>query len=761
MPEPTEPQAESVDVSFEELFDVDDIQRLQDEFAKATGVGSIITRPDGTPITAPSSFTRFCHDIIRKTEKGCANCYRSDAAIGQLSPDGPTVQPCMSGGLWDAGAGISVAGKHIANWLIGQVRDVSQSEDRIRIYARDIGSDEEETISAFRDVPAMSQEKFGQISQMLFTLANQLSEMAYQNLRQRRLITKLKAAETGLQLAASVFTYAREGIMITDARGVIVDVNQTFSQITGFSRGEALGETPGILSSGLQDARFYAVMWQSLEESGSWSGEIWNRNREGKIYAEWLTISAVRDCEGETQNYVALFTDITQMKRHERQLQHLAHFDTLTGLPNRVSLAERLQKAINESLRSGKQLAVVYLDMDGFKAINDQYGHDVGDELLIAVAQRMKGAIREADTLARIGGDEFVAVLVNLDNPQHCQPVLDRILQAAASQVTVKDMVLQISASIGVTICPQDAGDAEQLLRHADQAMYQAKQAGKNRYHLFDVDLAVALKARLKTIDRIRLALGRQEFVLHYQPKVNMKTGDLIGAEALIRWQHPERGMLMPADFLPFIDDHVVGVEIGEWVIGTALSQIAEWESLGYRIPVSVNVGARQLQQDDFVEVLFNLLAARPEVAPHLLELEITESGAVEDMAQVFDVMQACHKAGVRFALDDFGTGYSSLLYLRRLPFDVLKIDQSFVRNMLDNANDHAIVKGVIGLAKAFQRRVIAEGVETTEIGLLLLSLGCEQAQGCGIASAMSPELLPGWAETWKREWRQQWEITF
>lgn len=557
-------------------------------------------------------------------------------------------------------------------------------------------------------------------------------------------------ADTRLKLAASVFSHAREGIMITDAAGTIIEVNDTFTSITGYSREEALGQNPRMLHSNRHEPAFYEAMWKYLLAKGHWYGEVWNQRKNGEIFAEMLTISAVKDSAGRVQNYVALFTDITPMKEHQQQLEHIAHYDALTSLPNRVLLADRLQHAIIHTQRREHSLAVAFLDLDGFKAVNDKYGHNIGDELLIAVSQRMKAALREGDTLARIGGDEFVAVLVDLEQPQHCEPVLHRLLQAAANPVIVGEAVLQVSASIGVTIYPQDDSDADLLMRHADQAMYVAKQAGKNRYHLFDVDNDAAVQTQRESVERIRLALDRHEFVLHYQPKVNMKTGEVVGAEALIRWQHPERGLLPPIAFLPNIENLPISVELGEWVIATALKQLTSWHAAGLDIPVSVNIAARQLQHIDFVARLSELLAVYPDVKPGCLELEILETSALEDITQVSTVMQACRKIGVRFALDDFGTGYSSLTYLKRLPADVLKIDQSFVRDMLDDPNDLAIVEGVVGLAAAFRRGVIAEGVETLSHGQLLLSLGCELAQGYVIARPMPAEELPAWAKTWR-----------
>ncbi len=557
--------------------------------------------------------------------------------------------------------------------------------------------------------------------------------------------------DTDIRLAATVFTHAREGIMITAADGTIIDVNDAFSRITSYRHDEVLGQNPRLLSSGRQEKAFYAEMWRVLVEQGQWHGEMWNRRRDGEVYAVMQTISAVRDAQGNTKNYVALFSDITLLKEHEHELEHIAHYDALTSLPNRVLLADRLNQGMIRAQRRGQQrLAVAFLDLDGFKAINDDHGHDAGDQLLITLATRMKHTLREGDTLARIGGDEFVAVLLDLADVTASTPMLDRLLAAAAQPVQFGGLALQVSASLGVTFYPQAEDiDADQLLRQADQAMYQAKLAGKNRYHLFDAEQDRNVRSLYESLERIRRALLDREFVLHYQPKVNLRTGAVIGAEALIRWQHPERGMLPPVAFLPVIENHPLAVELGEWVIDTALAQVERWQTDGLDLPVSVNVGARQLQQADFVERLRGLLAAHPNTRPGRLELEVLETNTLE-LAGASQVIEACRGIGVLFALDDFGTGYSSLTYLKRLPVAHIKIDQSFVRDMLDDPDDLAILEGVIGLATAFHRQVVAEGVETVEHGEMLLQLGCELAQGYGIARPMPAADLPSWAARWR-----------
>ena len=562
-------------------------------------------------------------------------------------------------------------------------------------------------------------------------------------------LAQRKRTETQLQLAASVFTHTQESVIITDAANQIIEVNPAFTNITGFSRDEALGQNPRILKSGRHGPDHYAQMWQALEAHGFWFGEMWNRRKNGQEYACMQSISLVRDADGKPLHYVALLNDISAMKDHQRQLDHVAHFDALTGLPNRTLVVDRLQQAIAHSLRHRHPLAVAYFDLDGFKAVNDLFGHAAGDELLKLVAAQVKEALREGDTLARVGGDEFVMLLVDLESVQEYEVVLTRVLRAVAKPILLEGTRVQVSASIGVTVYPQDGADADQLMRHADQAMVLAKQAGKNCYTLFDTSQDESQKSQRENIQQIAQALELNQFVLYYQPKVNMRTGTVIGVEALIRWQHPERGLLAPGHFLPLIEGHPICILLGEWVLSTALGQMAQWQARGHPLPVSVNISAQQLQAPHFTTRLNALLARHPEVPTHHLELEILETSALEDIAQVSSVMTACQALGVTFALDDFGTGYSSLTYLRRLPAELLKIDQSFVRDMLDDQADLAIVKGVIGLASAFHRSVIAEGVETALHGERLLRLGCELAQGYGISRPMPPDALPQWVAAW------------
>jgi diguanylate cyclase (GGDEF)-like protein/PAS domain S-box-containing protein len=542
--------------------------------------------------------------------------------------------------------------------------------------------------------------------------------------------------------------------MITDLDGTILDINDSFNRITGFTRDDALGNNPRMLRSGRQSEELYESMSSTVSTEGHWSGEMWNRRKSGEIYPVMMTVCAVRDGQDLVKNYVSLFADITLLKNHQIELEQIAHFDLLTGLPNRALFSDRLEQALLQSQRRNRALSVVFMDLDGFKSVNDAYGHSAGDELLVTIAQRMKSALREGDSLARIGGDEFVAVLVDLDQQDDCLPVLDRLLQAASAPVAVHTeqgrVTTQVSASIGMTAYPRDGVDAEMLMRHADQAMYMAKQSGKNRYHLFDVEKDVVVKSQREQIAQLQSALDDGMLELYYQPKVNIQTGAVVGLEALIRWNHPERGVLSPAMFLPLVEHHSVGVNIGEWVIESALKQMRQWQQGKQNIPVSVNVGPMQLQQKEFAEKLREALARYPELPPFSLELEILESSAIQEVQSVANILQACRVHGVLFALDDFGTGFSSLNYLKHLPVDTVKVDQGFVRDMLSDPDDLAIVAGVIGLATAFGRSIVAEGVETNQHAKRLSEMGCDVVQGYGIARPMRAQAVVEWVGNWR-----------
>lgn len=569
-------------------------------------------------------------------------------------------------------------------------------------------------------------------------------------------ITERRLAEERLRLAATVFTGAREGITITDPKGTILDVNDAFTRITGYSREEVLGQNPRFLQSGLQGEDFYRNMWDGLLRNGVWSGEIWNRMKDGSIYPEMLNIHAIRDAGGEVKQYVGLSTDITEVKQHEQQLEFVARYDALTGLPNRALFADRMRQAMAQARRREQLVCVAYLDLDNFKAINDGYGQSSGDALLAALAFRMKHVLRDGDTLARLGGDEFGAVILDLPDRDACVPMLNRLLEAAAEDVQIGDVPLRVTASAGVAFYPQaEEIDADTLLRQASQALYAAKLDNKSCFHIFDPSHDLMTRRRNESIEQVRRALKAQELVLYYQPKVNMRTGKVIGAEALLRWQHPERGLLPPALFLTEIENHPLMIEIGQWVIETVLAQMEAWQEAGFEIPVSVNVSAFELQQPDFFSRLCGRLSAHLRIDPPRLELEVLETSALQNVLQSSHVLAACRELGVMISVDDFGTGYSSLAYLKRLPANILKIDESFVRDVLDDPESLTILKGIVGLTEAFRWQLIAEGVETVEHGLMLLQLGCDCAQGYGIARPMPAWELPAWAAAWRAD--PQW----
>lgn len=465
----------------------------------------------------------------------------------------------------------------------------------------------------------------------------------------------------------------------------------------------------------------------------------------------WLHVNYLPNVDGDkgVTGYYVLGTDITQIKAHEAELDRVANFDSLTHLPNRRLLSDRLQQALLRSDRSGATTAICFLDLDGFKAINDQLGHAVGDQVLVGVAQHLTTVLRADDTLARLGGDEFVLLLSNLASTSECTHILSRVLEATCRPTLTAAGALSVTASIGVTLYPNDPADPDILLRHADMAMYLAKQAGKNRYQLFDTEIDRIAQSHRDSLEQMELALQRHEFVLHYQPQVNLATGQVVGAEALIRWQQPNGKLLAPAEFLPHLNGSHLEARFGEWVIDTALQQLLAWRSMGLDLRVSVNISANHLLQADFCERLALALDRYPDVDPSHLELEVLESAAIGDMQQAVEVLDACMALGVRFALDDFGTGYSSLAYLRKLPVHIVKIDQSFVRDMLGDADDLGIVRGIIELANVFNRQVVAEGVETSDHGDALLKLGCRLVQGYGIARPMPAAQFPPWCAKW------------
>ncbi|QQX79647.1 EAL domain-containing protein [Shewanella sp. KX20019] len=564
-------------------------------------------------------------------------------------------------------------------------------------------------------------------------------------------ISEQKSLEKKLKLSSRVFSDTHEGIVITDADRMIVDVNPAFSDITGYSREEVIGKSPTMLSSGKHEAEFYNDMWQQITEHGYWQGEIWNRRKNGEVYAELLTTSSLKDSDEHIVNYLGIFTDITHSKRQQESMRRMAHYDALTGLPNRTLLLDRFYQALAHSKRSDTLLAVCFLDLDDFKPVNDIFGHDIGDKLLIEVARRLELALRSEDTVSRLGGDEFSMLLGDLKSTPQCCEILERIIHSISATYFIDEHLINISASIGVSLSPLDGVELDTLLRQADQAMYQAKQEGKKNYQFFDLEQAQETTLRHVKLQEIQHALINHELCLYYQPKVNMASGKIIGVEALIRWQHPEKGLVPPLEFLPLIEGSEIEIQVGDWVIDQAMEQLERLNNQGINLEMSVNVSSMQFLNPCFFDSLKEALNRHSNIEACNFKLEVLESSTLGNIERISYIIRACcNELGVKIALDDFGTGYSSLSHLRQLPADTIKIDQSFVRDVLIDQNDFSIIDGVIGLTKSFNRHVIAEGVETTEHGLMLLLMGCHNAQGYAISKPMPANKLLDWIKEYQ-----------
>lgn len=532
----------------------------------------------------------------------------------------------------------------------------------------------------------------------------------------------------------------------TDMQGNITYVNEQFCAISGYSVHELLGKNHRILNSSLHPPEFFAELWKTISSGKVWKGEICNIRKDGTLYWVESTIVATYDSEANVKKYVSIRFDVTEKRKLMEVLQWRADHDVLTGLPNRSLLYDRFKQSVATAHRNHSSLAVCILDLDGFKLINDRYGHAIGDRLLVEVSERLKKIIRGEDTVARLGGDEFV-ILLGLMHANELEMAMQRILTALSLAYTIDGIELNISASIGVTIYPKDDADIDSLLRHADQAMYRAKLRGRDCYHLFNILLDNEARTAFETVVLVSKALRNNELCLHYQPKINLSSGTITGYEALLRWQHPQEGIIYPQNFIPFIEQTNLIVDIGNWVIEQALTQISNWAVLGKTWSVAVNIAALHFQREDFVETLKHLLSRFPNSSPQMLDIEIVESVMLENIPLVVKNINECKKLGVTFSLDDFGTGYSSLSYLKKLETHSIKIDQSFIRGILDDKNSLLLTIAIIGLAKSFNREVIAEGVETVEQAKLLMRLGCDSAQGYGFAKPMPVEAVISWSK--------------
>ncbi|WP_036300030.1 bifunctional diguanylate cyclase/phosphodiesterase [Methylotenera sp. L2L1] len=547
-------------------------------------------------------------------------------------------------------------------------------------------------------------------------------------------ITDLKNAELSLRIAATAFE-SSDGILITDAGCSILQVNSAFTKITGYTAGDVVGKNPNILSSGRHDHLFYQALWEKINTTGTWCGEIWNRRKTGEIYPERITISVVKDKDGKVTNYVSVFTDISESKASSEQIEHLAFYDPLTNLPNRLLLLDRVRQAFSSSSRTGKKGALLFVDLDHFKVLNDTLGHSTGDLLLKLQAERLSHCVRAGDTVARFGGDEFVVVLEDLDQnvtdaASIAEQIGNKILLALHEPCQFGTHQYQSTSSIGITLFNGDEHDIEELLKQADISMYQAKKAGRNTLRFFDPAMQEKLSIRASLESELRYAIEKQQLALYYQIQVD-DNHRLIGAEALIRWIHPERGIVSPMEFIPIAEESALILDIGHWVIDTACCQLAEWAKNADKkhLIIAVNVSAHQFRALDFVQSIHQAIEMH-KIDASRLKLELTESVILEDVDEVIARMHALKALGVRLSLDDFGTGYSSLSYLKKLPLDQVKIDQSFVRDLAYDPNDAIMVKTIIDLANNFRINVIAEGVETELELTILKDYGCRLYQG-------------------------------
>jgi len=562
----------------------------------------------------------------------------------------------------------------------------------------------------------------------------------------QRDVTARREADEQLLLASRVFDSGSEGFIIADADRRIIKVNQAFTEISGYSEPEALGHNPSMLSSGRHDAAFYRAMWEQVETHGSWQGEIWNRRKDGTVYPQWMLLRRTPAGSGKPVQYLASFSDISERKAAEENIWRLARYDPLTGLPNRAFLQERAARALERSRLGGEAMAVVFIDLDHFKNVNDSLGHRIGDRLLVEVATRFESALRENDTLARIGGDEFVMLLPATDARAAAQ-VVRRLVDLAERPFNVDSHELIITPSAGIAMYPFDGQDFDALATCADVAMYRAKDMGRNTFCFFTAQMQAQYARTLLLDNLLRRAIERDELSLEFQPQCSLRDGGIVGLEALLRWKSPELGQVPPSEFIPVAENSGLIIPIGEWVLRTALARMRDWLDLGIAPPVvAVNLSTVQFRQPGFPDQVRSILAECG-VEPCRLELELTESVACEDPVGAMAVMDALHAHRIRLSLDDFGTGYSSLSYLKRFKVGKLKIDRSFVASVTDSAADQAIVGAIIRLANGLGMATIAEGVETPAQMDALRLRGCDQVQGYWLTRPFPPADYPAYLE--------------
>ncbi|HYG91768.1 MAG TPA: EAL domain-containing protein [Azospirillum sp.] len=555
-------------------------------------------------------------------------------------------------------------------------------------------------------------------------------------------ITERKRAEEQLELAASVFSNTQEGIVVTNPEGIIVSVNRAFTNITGYAAEEAVGRKVDLLRSGYQDEAFYEAMWQELRGTGFWQGEVWNRRKSGEAYLQWESISTITGADGRPKHHVAIFSDITEIRRKDETLRYQAYHDVLTGLANRTLLQDRLEQALSFARRARTPVAVLFLDLDRFKLVNDSLGHAIGDELLKTAAMRITACLSHDETVARTGGDEFAVVLTECASTADVAHQAERLIEALAEPYTLHGHMVHVGASIGIGIYPQDGADVASLMRNAHAAMFTAKEAGSNTFHFFDASMNSHAVERLDLEANLRRAVQKGELALHYQPQIVLDCRSLRGVEALIRWDHPEQGLIPPSRFIPLAEETGLIVPIGEWALLEACRQAKAWRNAGIPLAqMAVNVSARQFQDAHFVRRVTEILAETG-LSPAALEIEVTESVVMAHPDRAARILGDLREMGLTISVDDFGTGYSSLSYLKRLPISALKIDRAFVRDIGEDTRDQAIVEAIIALGRSLDLTIVAEGVETEQQLAFLAAHGCHCAQGYYFARPLPPAQL-------------------
>ena len=730
--------------TFNQLVDVTQVRQLLESHHTLTGMAYGVFDTDENNLIAVG-WQDICVRFHRVNPVSCARCRESDAYIKAHLRDfeGDCIEYRCKNGMIDVAMPIIINGEHMATFFAGQFfyDDDRPETEYFRTQAETLGFDSGEYLNALERVPVLSCEHVCDNILFLRDMVKVLAEIGLKNLTIIERSNHIQATQYELELAANVFEQGRQGIVITDREGTILRINGYFTELTGFTPEEAIGKTPRVLKSHRQDDSFYAEMWASLIEKGEWNGEIWNRKKNGEGFASLLSITSVRDENNEILYFIGINEDITEQKLSSERINRLAHYDILTNLPNRRLFNERFSQSLQQAELYKRQIALLLLDIDNFKKVNDTLGHHAGDVLLQTVSKRIVGSLGKVDTVARLGGDEFAVMLENVRDPSDVERLAQRIIEAVSAPIRLEETQVYVGVSIGACIYPLDGHDSETLIRNADNAMYRAKAAGKNRCQFFDAEMAIQAARRLAMENDLREAIENELFLV-YQPQADVSGSRIIGVEALVRWRHPKQGLINPVDFIHIAEESGLIHRLGEWVLDTACRQAARWHhEKGISLRVAVNVSAIQLNQQSFFNAVEQIIR-ESRLPSSLLELELTESMVMSRVEETVRSFRRLKEMDVTIAIDDFGTGYSSLSYLKKLPIDRLKIDRSFISDIPQNREDIAITRTIIAMARSLNLQVIAEGVETDSQLDFLRGEGCDEFQGYLLSKPLSPDEL-------------------